>query len=272
MANCRRWCTISVRGLLLWIAIICVTLIPVHRVVRRIEAIEVLNRTFASVTWEDGEPVRSLDIGRFLRSSPVCVEAEAIIEPEPVPVPIEMIEACRPVFSLACYGFECTVTDTDCRAIAQFRELRSLTIDSRSHTELGVRWLARLDGLEQLRLRGHATDSMIETISKMQSVRHLALNSWGVTDVGISRLSRMTQLEVLDISGTSITDAAIDYLVDLPHLRVLWCMETRLTDRCAPSILRIASLGEVQLGLTDVSRDGLRILRNENPRLTVNPD
>ena len=44
MANCRRWCTISVRGLLLWIAIICVTLIPVHRVVRRIEAIEVLNR------------------------------------------------------------------------------------------------------------------------------------------------------------------------------------------------------------------------------------
>ena len=271
MVNCRRWCTISVRGLLLLIAMIGVTLIPVHLVVRRIKAIEVLNRTFASVTWEDGEPVRNFDIGRFLRNSAVSVEAEATLPPTPVYAQIEMIEACRPVFRLAFYGGDCTVTDTDCRTIAQFRELRSLTIDSSSHTELGIRWVAQLDGLEQLRLRGHVTDSMIETISKMQSVRHLALNSWHVTDVGICRLSRMTQLEVLDISGTSITDAAIENLVDLPHLRVLWCVETQLTDRCVPSILQITNLGEIQLDLTNVSREGVRILKKENPRLTVNP-
>lgn len=66
-----------------------------------------------------------------------------------------------------------------------------------------------------------ATDQVIERIAMLSHLRYLSLcDSKSVTDEGIRHISKLSRLEHLDLSGTSVTDAGLDVLRNLPSLRV----------------------------------------------------
>jgi len=76
----------------------------------------------------------------------------------------------------------------------------------------------------------HITDSDLEHLADLISVRSINLSGTQITDDGLKHLRRLAMLETLDLSGTQVTDAGLEHLKGLTGLRHLGLKNTATTE------------------------------------------
>jgi uncharacterized membrane protein len=74
------------------------------------------------------------------------------------------------------------------------------------------------------------TDTLLESLEDMTSLRYLSLRNTPVTDKGLAYLKRLTELQTLDIYGTQVSDAGLAHLTGLTKLQSLSAGSTKITD------------------------------------------
>jgi hypothetical protein len=89
-------------------------------------------------------------------------------------------------------------------------------------------------------------DAALPDVGKIATLERLYLNGTQISDAGLARLAALKGLTHLDVSQTQVTDAGLKQLERLPALRTL--------------IVR---------GSHNISADGVRTARKNNPRLLI---
>jgi hypothetical protein len=100
--------------------------------------------------------------------------------------------------------------------------------------------LARFPLLNRLCLTGtELTDKGVQTvIDSLPELRHLCLSSTKITGTCLPHLSRLTELEDLQLDHTSIDDAAIAKLPELPRLKLLTLTGSRVSAEATEQLRR----------------------------------
>jgi hypothetical protein len=180
----------------------------------------------------------------------------------------------------------------DCAGDPQLLNLRHLTSilsveASPSTTDVGLREIGRLAGIQNLDLRGaRVTDRGLARLRGMRSLECLDLGMTSVTDRGLAHLEglpclfilcldrtmvtgpglihvgRLAELEWLCLDNTSVGDDGIGHLVDLPYLEGLELRATRVSDDGLESIRRLTNLKHLDLRDTRVTRGAVSGLRS----------
>ncbi len=146
-------------------------------------------------------------------------------------------------------------TAADVRTVSSMREVRRLDL---SNCLLGDADLAELDGLvglESLRLPASITDSALQFLFRMRSLKQLSLEHTRVTAMVLAELPR--GLESLNLAGTSIGDTGVEKLSRLTGLKRLWLDETAVSDKALVSLARHDELVQLGLAETAVTSEGL---------------
>jgi len=109
--------------------------------------------------------------------------------------------------------------------------------------------------------RTWATDSDVERIAEIKTIKRLDLGTTYVTDRGIERLQNLTQLEdlVLD-TDEFVTDAAMNYLQANKNLRRLVLRGVDITDVGMQHIAAMTGLRSLDLSHTMLGDVGLESL------------
>jgi hypothetical protein len=152
-----------------------------------------------------------------------------------------------PLTRLECLSIQYTqVGDTGLRVISHFTTLKELVLCHTKISDVGLRILASLRDLDYLALSDTAiTDAGLNHLKAHSGMKSLWLDGTQVTDMGIAQLGHMAEMQSLLLSGKAITDAAIPHLLGFQNLKQLY-----LTD-------------------TDVSKEGLEILKKGLPECAV---
>ena len=95
-------------------------------------------------------------------------------------------------------------------------------------------WLARLEGLDQLRQLNLAatpfTDAGLTHLRGLTELRGLNLAGTRITDAGLANLSGLTNLEELGLAATGVTDAGLAHLMGLKRLARVNLFGTKVTE------------------------------------------
>jgi uncharacterized membrane protein len=119
-------------------------------------------------------------------------------------------------------------------------------------------------------LGGRCTDAQADDLAALgDRLVWLNLAGTGVTDATAVRLAGLPRLERLHLERTAITDAGVDALRPLEHLRYLNLYATGVTDGCLASLAAMPALEEVFLWGSGVSERGADLLRRARPGLKV---
>jgi deoxyhypusine synthase len=113
------------------------------------------------------------------------------------------------------------------------------------------------------------TQSILDDITRMTTVRELFLGGSAVTDVDVESVVRMPELVWLELSDTRISNRAIEHVADHTQLETLMLFGTAITDDCIPAIERMANLKEVGLDDTQITESGLQRLRDARPDIII---
>jgi Leucine-rich repeat (LRR) protein len=109
--------------------------------------------------------------------------------------------------------------------------------------------------------RTWATDSDLDRIVQIKTLKRLNLSFTYVTDRGIERLEQLPQLEGLNLDTAEfITDAAVNYLRANRRLRKLVLRGTDITDISLPYIAQLTALQSLDLSHTMLGDIGLESL------------
>lgn len=168
------------------------------------------------------------------------------------------------------------VTDEGLAELRHLPHLRSFALTGAAITDAGVKTLAGLPGLEEIRLQGEGpmlTDEAAEALRRLPRLRRLEIiGRAAVTDAGVAHLGRLSQLETLwlhgcagvgddsmphlaplsllselDLSGTSVGDEGVDRLSGLPGLSVLSLYGTPITPAALRSLRPLTGLRRLDL-------------------------
>jgi hypothetical protein len=103
-------------------------------------------------------------------------------------------------------------------------------LDLTDVTDDGVRYLANCVHLQNLDLfKTRVTDASLVWLSDTK-VEHLGLGSTSLTDVGIPVLTDFSALQSLDLQWTAVTDKGLRFLSQAPHLDRLFLENTRISN------------------------------------------
>lgn len=84
----------------------------------------------------------------------------------------------------------------------------------------------------------HVTDTELERLRNLSSLRELDLWASEVTDAGLSSIENLTALERLELNQTKITDAGLKRLERMKNLRHLGLAETNVSPAAVRSLRR----------------------------------
>ena len=111
------------------------------------------------------------------------------------------------------------------------------------------------------------SDVGLRAIPDPAAIVSLDLALTGISDDSLKFIGEnCPNLEALDLTATLISDAGIGSLTGLQKLKILSLSGCRVTDNAVAHLTKIASLTELHLDYTSLTRDGLEALR-PNPRL-----
>ncbi len=184
------------------------------------------------------------------------------------------------------------MTDDGLRALIQLRSLKHLRLGKEGlFTDRGMTHLAAMPSLKVLWLDTHnVTDEGLRRLAQSRSLERLCI-CWldKITDRGISYLTAMPQFKGLNAMqlklltdatmahlGTmpniddlrlpyGFTDAGINHLANLDHLKYLWvnCADnSQLTDKSLATISNLRRLEELHISGTGFTNEGIKLLRN----------
>ena len=162
------------------------------------------------------------------------------------------------------------VSDSGMKYVAGLGRLAQLRLPE-SITNAGLEQLKDLRFLEELYLDNAAvTGSGLEVLKDSKHLRVLVLSNTAVADDGLTHLAGMSQLEWLNLSGTQVTDRGLARLQLLPKLKTLnLFLLSGVTDEGIKKLASMKSLIEVDLGFTGVTDAGVAELEKSLPTAKI---
>ncbi|CAI5475340.1 unnamed protein product [Closterium sp. Yama58-4] len=184
------------------------------------------------------------------------------------------------------------LSDTFLRHVSSMTHLKHVRIDaSAGFTSQGIKCLYTLPQLECLELKGAlVTNSTLDGIGRVRSLKFLFLNRTHVTDSGLPHLTcltslktlifykckrvtcagivhvgRMTSLEELYLYGSGVKDKGLGFLAPLTRLRMLILPDTT-TDAGLESIQYLSALEWLNFTNSEATEKGVKLL-GRLPRL-----
>jgi len=156
-------------------------------------------------------------------------------------------------------------TDAGLAEVAELRSLRGLYIRENRITNKGVAHLTKLSNLEELSIGGgyrdevgtvhksRINDAALVHLAKLGSLRYLMLND-GFTDAGLEYLKNIPSLRILNLGHRPITDAGMPHLAQLTWLENLGLFNTKVTDKGLVHLKAMGSLKKLDLNKRDFDR------------------
>ncbi|MES1257808.1 MAG: hypothetical protein ABUS51_05240 [Acidobacteriota bacterium] len=130
----------------------------------------------------------------------------------------------------------CRLAGDACAAsLAAFPTLRNAEVHMTGVTDAGVTALSALP-LETLWAGPRITDTGLQSIGRIPTLRHLDLCAHMVTDEGAAALAKLRGIEILWLTRCSITDRSVPVLAELQSLRELNVSHTGIT---GPGLARL---------------------------------
>jgi Leucine-rich repeat (LRR) protein len=125
--------------------------------------------------------------------------------------------------------------------------------------------LMRQRQLPGLDASGQMTDALLERVSRLEHITHLALaGSRELTDAGVRHLARLPRLKHLNLSGCDVSDEGLEVLRHLPELESIGLVWTRITDAGAANLAACPRLQSVELSGTPSGDGAIRALAGKN--------
>lgn len=129
------------------------------------------------------------------------------------------------------------INESDFKAIAGLKKLRSLNVDSHNISQKALfesRLLPRLEGVGLLGLSN--CTPVLEILSSSKKLKFLTLTSAKLTKKDFAIIGRMTKLEHLLVNGTDLDDRELQQLTQLQNLRYLNVHATGITVMSVPTL------------------------------------
>jgi hypothetical protein len=141
----------------------------------------------------------------------------------------------------------------------------------RSHvTDSDLQLLEDLTTLRSLNLYGtRITDSGLVHLTNLKGLVTLHLNSTAISDAGLARLQNLKGLGELGLYGTHVTNAGLQYLKGMSNLHKLILSGPAITDLGLKHLEGLHNLQELVLSKTSVTANGVRELQRALPHLQV---
>ena len=132
-------------------------------------------------------------------------------------------------------------------------------------TDSGLEHLKELKSLRVLNLNGtKVTGSGFVHLKKMKRLQYLLLGSLTVTDVGMEHLKELKSLRCLNLNATLVTDAGLRHLKGLKKMEDLYLSSTKVTDSGLEYLKDMTRLKSLKLNhkVTDAGLVHLKGLTN----------
>jgi Leucine-rich repeat (LRR) protein len=190
------------------------------------------------------------------------------------------------------------VTDVGLRIVARLKNLRSIRIVKCGVTEVGVKYLTRLEKLNCVYLDCDISDAVLKDVTHLKELQELGVASLSVSDAGLKELrkliclkqirldrckritddgvrevlTRLTNLESLSLSNTKITDALVPGLTDMKQLRQLSLYGCKgVTDASVKHLMGLRKLDSLDVRETGISQEGALELKKVFPWCETTP-
>jgi internalin A len=109
--------------------------------------------------------------------------------------------------------------------------------------------------------RTNATDDDVAFVAQIKTLKRVDLSFTYVTDLGVKELRGLRQLEDLDLeTAEALTDAAMNYVREIPTLKRLKVRGVDITDAGMPAIGHMTGLVALDLSHTMIEDVGLEVL------------
>jgi hypothetical protein len=164
-------------------------------------------------------------------------------------------------------------TDADIAPLAGLVSLRSLELRTERLTDQGLAQLSGLTNLKELSFQCHGesssgiTNAALIHFQGMQRLEDLSLAGSKISN--LEPLSRLPQLKKLNLDRLPIDDAALAPLASFPRLEKLSIARTNITDAGLVHLARIKQIKELDLRWTQVCLEGIGVLRQSLPYITI---
>jgi hypothetical protein len=112
---------------------------------------------------------------------------------------------------------------------------------------------------------------LLAEMTMLPRVRSIVLATPDITNHEIERLAEIRGLEEVRLSGTSIDDQALFHLTKLPQMKRLDISYTAVSDDALFHVMAMSALEELRVHDTNVTTTGLAFLRQNCPRLRIQP-
>ncbi len=181
---------------------------------------------------------------------------------------LRILGSLKSLAKLSLWG--CPISDADLQQLIELTDLKTLELTRTGVTGEGLEQLS--PSIENLHLSNtKVSDSTLKAIVHFRDLKELTLANTEISDGAIDHISRLTNLEVLVLNDTYITDTS---LKELKHLHKLKCLHLDfcpITDAAIQSLCELRNLKELNLTGTDISQEGLKLLRINMPGCKVFP-
>ena len=156
----------------------------------------------------------------------------------------------------------CSVDDTGMASVAEFKNLKVLSLDKLWISDEGIEQLAGLERLEELYLAGTTIgDDAIGMIARLPNIRKLRLSGNQISNDGLALLTAATNLVELDLSEVrAFTDDGLAHLCGLTNLTKLNLWRSPLTDDGMPHLKPLVNLEWLNLDNTMLTDAGVPAL------------
>ena len=245
----RRYLQFSIRGLLVFTALVAVPLgwfvNHFERPRRAVAAIEALGGSFKYGDSMD----RPGAVERWLRGK----------------FPKSYFD---PVISVSLGSHR--ITDDDLVHLAGLTSVQRLYLRETQITDAG---LSRLTGLTTLRCLylgdTRVTDAGLAQLAGLRAIRALDLHGTRVTSAGLARLTGLTSMQELDLSDTQVDDSGLAKLAELKSLEYLDLCNTRVTNAGLKHLAGLSTLQSLSLRGTRVTDAGVQELQRGRPNCSI---
>jgi len=197
----QRWLRFSVRGLLLLVFLIAVTLTwTIDRVRQQGIAVVALKKTGCEIFFAISRPPTAMESLRGLLGEAYPQDASQL------------------------YGEPSHITDADLVHLRSLTCLKHLNLIQTQVSDVGLVHLEGLIQLDYLDLsRTRVTDNGLACLRGLSQLKTLGLLDTEVTDAGLVHLEGLTQLRNLNLMNARVTAAGVGRLQKaLPKCRIAW--------------------------------------------------
>jgi hypothetical protein len=169
---------------------------------------------------------------------------------------LRFLQGCK-ALQLIGLGGNTQIDETGLRHLVGLPELETLYLGSTNFNTAMAESISHLESLELLDVNTSLiTDDALQHLAKIKSLQDLCLTNNAITDRGIEYLKGM-ELMTLRLNETDVTDACLDSLVELKSLRVLDLDDCNITDQGIAKFVDIPTLQFVNLENLEVTLAGL---------------